>query len=164
MAARVTDRSQHLQLAFGLDPFGNGRKAERLTKPHDRVDDLAALGVARHRADETCIELQGVEGQHLKMTEAGVAGAEIVKREVGAERLQLRKRPPRQLQIFDDGAFGHLKGQSAERKSEFLRSDLVQPPSEQRVTELQRRYVHRKPDLSGPPRGRGTRLAQKPLG
>ena len=86
----ATEQQQHLGLFLGFHALGDRRQAEALPETHDCGDDLAALPPCRHRANEAAVHLQFIEGQRLKMKQAGVACAEVVEGQTAPERLELR--------------------------------------------------------------------------
>ncbi len=72
----------------GLDPFGDDRHLQPVRQRDDGLGDRAVLGLGQHVLDERAVDLQLAHRQAAQVAQAGVAGAEVVDRELHAERLQ----------------------------------------------------------------------------
>jgi hypothetical protein len=74
---------EHVGDGLVFDAFGDGSKHEAVAKAHDSRGDFSALPCVCHGTDEAGVNLEFVEGKELEVTEAGVAGSEVVEREAG---------------------------------------------------------------------------------
>ena len=63
---------------------------------------------ARHLAHEGLVDLDRVEREALQVGEGGIARAEIVERQAGAEIAQAREHLGRVFRILHHEALGHL--------------------------------------------------------
>ena len=92
--------------------LGDGRDAQALGGAHDSRDDLAADGAARQVADEAAVDLEDLHRQALQVVEGGVADAEVVQREVTAQRAQVLDKPSRLRHVGEGGGLRHLDDQA----------------------------------------------------
>src|SRR5581483_2215996 len=70
------------ELIGGLDPFGNDRQAESPSEPDDGADDLLCLTAILEIGHERPVNLELIEGEGLEIGKRGIAGAEIVHRDL----------------------------------------------------------------------------------
>ena len=82
----AVERDQRDELLLGLDAFGGDAQAERVGQTDDRRDDRGVAGIGAEAAHERTVDLHGVDREPLQVAERGVAGAEVVDRELHAER------------------------------------------------------------------------------
>src|SRR2546428_171328 len=86
-----------LQLVRSLYPLGDGLEVQdgrELDHGRGERGGLAAFG---HAVDEGLVHLQDVDGEAADVVEGRVSGAEVVDRELGAERLQLLEAADREI-------------------------------------------------------------------
>src|SRR5207248_10398333 len=83
----------------------------------DRFHDAAVLLVGTHRAHETRIDLEQVDGQSVQVAERAVSGAEVVDAELQSELPQPHQAPGRGRGILDEDALGDLQAQAARVES-----------------------------------------------
>src|SRR5580693_1422711 len=72
--------AQAAQLGFGLDAFGGNGDAEADAEADDRAHDRLCVPIGGKAAHERLIDLDLVEREASELTQAGIAGAEIVHR------------------------------------------------------------------------------------
>ncbi len=132
-----------------LDTLGHRGETEAMAKTDHRSNDLPALSVAFHRAHEAGIDLELVERQGSKMSQARVARAKIVEREAHPQSLQLTKQRRRESKIADQRAFRDFEFETIRRKTGIL-EDAVDHGRQFRVAQLQRRYVAGQRDVGRP--------------
>jgi hypothetical protein len=111
-------RPQEQLLIGGLHNFRGDLHAEPAAETDHRVNNDSGIGCLLDRMNETANDLQFVEGESAQVQQVGIANAEIVERNVRAERLQSQQGG------FDgvDMASGTLSGSSS---SSWLRSKPV---------------------------------------
>ena len=80
---------QERVLGFGLNAFGHDAHAERASQTNDRANDGEAVITVVEVTDEALVDLNFVEWEATQIAERRVASAEIVHRDMGAERLDL---------------------------------------------------------------------------
>ena len=131
-AAEVADQ---LQLVLGLDALGGGLHLEVGREGDDGADER---GVAAFRvggaADEGLVDLDLVERRPLQIAEARIAGAEIVERELHADRLQAGEHLVDMVVIAEEHAFGDLQLQPLRRQSSVSFSTVLHRGSAARAT------------------------------
>src|SRR5215469_11031827 len=98
-------------LLLGLHPLAQHREAERAAERHDRLDDHAAVRRAAERRDELLVDLELVDREAAQIAETRIARAEIVERDLDAERAQLVEPRHRVVRILDQHALGDLEHQ-----------------------------------------------------
>src|SRR6267142_1203311 len=92
--------AQELELLGGLDALGEHAQAQRVAHADDPL---------REAHDERAVDLQAVDRQAGEIRKARVAGAEVVHRDLHAERFQLAQQAQRVLAVVDQRAFGELQ-------------------------------------------------------
>ncbi len=110
LAEVAAHRHQRLQVGLALDALGDRRAAETM-REIDAVWQIAALvGVGRAVVHEAVVELELGEGQLAQARERGIAGAEIIDRDLDAAVAASwwRSRCAR-LEIAHDLVLGHLQ-------------------------------------------------------
>src|SRR6476620_7994831 len=90
LAVVTPERRQMIELRLRLDAFRDHVETQIVRQIHDGADDLGTLTLCPHLAHERPIDLQRIEGKAVHVAERGVAGPEVVDRELDAELLQLR--------------------------------------------------------------------------
>ena len=75
-------------LAFGFHAFGDHRELHAAAEGDDGAGDGGIVGIVGKAADERLVDLQDVQRQALEVAERGVAGAEVVDRQLYAETLE----------------------------------------------------------------------------
>jgi len=75
VAAHIVERGES---ALVFDSFGNHFQLAFVGQTDHRANDLLVSPGMQHAADETLVNLEGIDRQSGEIGEAGVAGAEIV--------------------------------------------------------------------------------------
>ncbi len=101
-------------------------------------------------------------GKSLQILQRGIAGSEIVERDVNPERAKLVQRRQRRVVVRDQNGFGDLELQPA-RVEPGLGEDGRDLERQRFRTELDRRDVDGDADIGRPGRGFGAGGAQYPL-
>ena len=70
-----------------LDPFGDGFNAEMARQIDQRAHEEAVVGRTRDVLNEGAVDLDDVDAEAAQAAKRGVAGAEIVHRDLRAQRL-----------------------------------------------------------------------------
>ena len=96
-----------------LDALGHGLQPEAIRERDNGADDGLVVGVAADVAHKGLIDLEAVQRQQPKHRQARVAGAEVIQRELGAERLQCRQRGARDVGIAQEHGFGDFQFKSS---------------------------------------------------
>jgi hypothetical protein len=109
IAAQV---DQHLGLLGCLDAFGDDGAAEGLRQADDPFDDRHVLLVVEHVVHERAVDLEQVQRQALQVGEGRVAGAEVVERELDAERAALLHQLAGVVDVGQRCGFEHLDDQA----------------------------------------------------
>ncbi|MHC2438586.1 hypothetical protein ACVMB0_005961 [Bradyrhizobium sp. USDA 4451] len=127
-----------------------------------RADNRGRARVAGDFLDEAAVDLDLVEREPLQILQRRVAGAEIVERDVDAERTELAERDQRGIVIGDQHRLGDLEFQPA--RVEPALGERIGNLQRQRLRpELDRRDVDRKPYMRRPGRRLDAGGAQHPL-
>src|SRR4029079_3830169 len=101
--------AQEIQLGGGLNALGEHAQAERVRHRDDRLRDrcVAPAGGGAHH--ERAVDLQAIDRQPGQITQARVPRAEVVDRDLHAERLELFQDCDRTVPILDQHALGQLE-------------------------------------------------------
>src|SRR5579862_230284 len=99
---------EEAQLLVGLDAFGDHRQAEALAEAEHGAHDRGRLLVRMDLLDERAVDLDPVERKGAQVRKRRVAGAEIVHRDLDAERLDLTQRRQRAVEVAHQRRFGDL--------------------------------------------------------
>ena len=98
LAGVAAELAQVGELGLVLDALGDRPQPERAAELDERLDQRVRLVRAGGGGDERAVDLQRVDRQLLQVGERGVAGAEVVDRDVQAvgraARAAARRRPP----------------------------------------------------------------------
>ena len=149
-------------LLQGLDAF-RGRDHVAVGGDADhRADDRGRGGIAGHFLDEAAVDLDLVEREALQILQRGIAGSEIVERDVNAERAELVQRHQRRVVIGDQHRFGDLEFEPA-RVEPGLGQCGCDLQRQRFRLELDRRDVDGDADMGRPGGGFGAGGAQHPL-
>ena len=100
--------ARQLQHRLGLDALGDHERAALAGEGHDREHHGARPAVLDRRGDDGAVDLDEVDGQRAQHLEARVAGADVVERELEAERAQPRGLRDQDL-LAGVGALGDLE-------------------------------------------------------
>ena len=134
-----TEARERGELLRGLDAFGDDVELERPSHARDRLDEHAgAAVVGAQRLDEAAVDLQRVEREVLEVAERRVAGAEVVDRDVHADRAEpgrARRRRSRTRRTSADSVSSRHRrsgrsrscGESLERRRATSRLELRRP-------------------------------------
>src|SRR6267143_263906 len=79
---------QHRRRGLVLYPFGDDRQPEAMAEVDRGADDGGAVAVGRHVEDEGLIDLDFAHREPLEVGERGVAGAEVVDRDLDPGLMQ----------------------------------------------------------------------------
>ena len=101
------------ELLLGLDALGGDLEAERVGHGHDRGDERGVVGVGAEPVDERSVDLHGVDREPLEVAERRVAGAEVVDRQVDAERLEVGEGLLEVVDVLHEHALGQLEAEVA---------------------------------------------------
>ncbi len=109
--------ADQIELIGGLNALGRGGHAEAAAKADDRPDDRDAVGLRGDILHERAIDLDLVEGKGAQVAEAGIAGAEIVKRNADTNAAKTMKRGERRVVAGEQRRLGHLQFESPGRET-----------------------------------------------
>src|SRR5215472_18588325 len=96
-------------LGFLLDPFGHGAEAEALRQADHGAHDLHAARLGQHAVDEGAVDLQLVDAELVQISEARIAGPEIIDGELDPASFELRDPVPRPGVVVHQHAFRQLQ-------------------------------------------------------
>jgi len=108
-------KPQQNALVLGFDALDKHRQTKRAAKRHHRLDDHVAILGAAERGHEALVDLDLVEPQPLQVTEIGITGPEIIKRDAHAELVQILDALDYFVRAIDEHAFGDLQHQPPRR-------------------------------------------------
>ena len=157
---------QLLELIGSLDALGDRAEVEDAGELDDRGGERGLLAAFRHAVDEGLVDLQDVDGEAADVVQRGVAGSEVVDRELDAEVLQLGEALVRQDHVLHHHALGDLEHEAlgSEPGLEEHARDLLDDLG---ALELSGREVHRhvqRPRLRVRPAGASSRRGRPPRG
>src|SRR6266850_4136876 len=81
--------AQELALLDRLDPFGDDFQPQTMAERDDALGDRHVVRIVGYVLDERAVDLDAVDREALQVSQRGVAGAEVVDREVDPHRLEL---------------------------------------------------------------------------
>ena len=149
-------------LVFGLDAFGEDRNLQAVTEPDNRADDRHRVVIVFQIGNEGAIDLDLVEGEGVQIGQRRIAGAEVVQRNLHAERLEPAQDRHRAGEVVDQHALGYFQLQPR-RRQPGLQQDGVNETRQIAVMELDRRNIDRDDQRFGPARRLAAGLAQRPF-
>jgi len=127
--------SEELLLFGVLHPFGDHRQLQAVGEGDDGAGDGGVVVVVGQAGDERLVDLQDVDGQALEVAERGVAGAEVVDRQLQAELLErLEDRQGFLLAVHHEG-FGDFQLQAL-RAQCGAAQQLADPSDQLRLAQL----------------------------
>src|SRR6185369_2890886 len=88
MAAEI---AQLFDLGYALDALGERRHAQIASQVDNGPHDVQMLFGIRHGHDEGAVDLEFVDRQADQMAERGIAGTEVVERQLETETAQLEQ-------------------------------------------------------------------------
>ena len=100
---------QQGQVRFSLHPLRNHSQAQRMSHGNDRRGDRRVIGVNGDLPDEGPVDLERVQREVLQVAEGGVAGSEIVHRQVETHGPECVQRLGAFLVVVDQDALGELE-------------------------------------------------------
>ena len=109
MHRRAAEPAQDLRLLLGFHALDDARQLQVPAQVDDRLDDVAAGGQRLDILDEAAVDLDLVEGQAMDVAQAGVAGAEVVKRDVRPQRFERLQAFATLVEIAHQGGFGDFE-------------------------------------------------------
>ena len=134
--------AQEQVLLGGLHAFRRHLHAEAAAEADHGVHDRRGVGGLLDREHEAAVDLELVEREAAQIEQARIAGAEIVERELHAERLQPPHRGLGAFDVAEQRAFGEFELEPR-RIEAGLRQDALDHADEIELAELQRRDVDR---------------------
>ena len=108
---RAAERRQRPGKFGCLDPFGSNLHLQRLGNAQNGAYDGNTVGIAQHIGDETPVDLQHVDRQHLQAGEVRKPRAKIIHRHLRVASLERVQRSASANGIADDHAFGQFQRQ-----------------------------------------------------
>ena len=96
-----------------LDTLRDGGKTEPVGETHEVAQEHLVVVVLAEIADEGAVDLDGVDGERLKVAQRGEAGAEIVERDAAAEIAQRADETRRFLDVVQRRRLGDLDHEPA---------------------------------------------------
>ena len=130
--------SQHAQLRGRLDPLGYHVQPEAVGHRHNGAYDCRIDGIHVHVAHESAVDLEHVDRQATQIAQAGVAGSEVVDRDIDAELAQSLQVFYALCEVIDQRAFRQLEHEPVRRHRGLLQH------SPQRVAELALPQLYRR--------------------
>ena len=82
---------KEFELFLCFDAFGNHTLLEVLAHINYGAHDWSVIWITSDSVDEGLVDLQDINGKLLKIAEAGIAGAEVIYREMNPHYLELLK-------------------------------------------------------------------------
>src|SRR6056297_2952294 len=142
LAQRAAQRQKGVALLGKLDPLGDhGGAGGRSDREHGR-DDVTAVRIVGQALHERAIDLDVVERVVLQVRQRGVAGSEVVQRELDAQRVQGVQAVAETGALVDEDALGDLEREAA-RRNAVARQDRFDVRHEVAVGQLLYADVHR---------------------
>ena len=99
-----------------LDPLGDALHPEVVRQLDDRLQDRDVGRMRAGALDEGAVDLQRIGRQVAQVAEGRVAGAEVVERDLRAQRLRPVDEAPRVLQVVQRHALGDFQAQQRRRQ------------------------------------------------
>jgi hypothetical protein len=96
-----------------FDALGNHPLLEVLAHINYGGDNGRIIRVARNLLDKGLVNLQDIDGKLLEISEAGIAGAEVIHRKVYAQPFEILQYGRRGFGIVHKDAFGELEVETA---------------------------------------------------
>jgi hypothetical protein len=93
------------ELFLRFDALGNHALLEVLAHINYGAHDGRVIGIGGYLADKGLVNFQNINGELAKITEAGIAGAEVIYGEVYAHRLESLKCGTSGFSISHENAF-----------------------------------------------------------
>ena len=151
---------QELRVSLGLDALGHRLQPEAFRqvdqRPHEQLVVLALVQVLH----ELAVDLDAVDVEHLQVAERGVAGAEVVERQLGADLAQHAAQPHGLLDVLHRRRLGDLDGEpggdllvgadAAHQLADGARIDRGQARHVHRQVQVRRRAQFGQRHLHGP--------------
>ena len=122
-------------------------------------DGLAVRIVPAHAADEGLVDLQGADREALEVSQRGVAGTEVVHRQLEAEVAQARAHAEDPLGVRHDHALGDLQLERVGLEVGAPVDESAQVGRQVRVDQIPHREVHRDGHVEAVSRKIGTQCA-----
>src|SRR5258707_5339113 len=95
--------------SWRLNAFSDQLQAEGLSQYDDGANDGQVAGVGVQVADEPGVDLEGIDRKRFQVREDGVAGAEVVDRDLDPHLLQLRKGSASGFDVANHSTLGDLQ-------------------------------------------------------
>jgi serine/threonine-protein kinase len=138
---------EEIELLLRLDALGDHVEAEVLAHLDDRAHECRVLARDVRVAHEGLVDLERADRELLQRRERGIAGAEVVDREVQAHRAQLFEKPDHSAGLGHEGGLGDLELEVGRSDPGVVEHGAV-AGEEFRLAELLERKVDR--DAAGP--------------
>src|SRR5208337_4183902 len=151
-----------VELIEALDAFGRRAKTEASSQADGGSHDRSAFGVFEHFPNERLIDLDLVELERAKVTQAGIPGPEIVQRNPRAELAQPAEDEHVLCAVSQDDAFSDFELETLGQQSG--RAERPEDDSDKvRASELNWREIDRDAQFARPSRGVGAGPTQGPF-
>src|SRR5579859_7482048 len=124
---RAALAAQHVELLGGLDAFRGRDHTEAPPQARDGPNDRERIVARRKLAHERAIDLDLVEREAAQIAQRGIAGAEIVERDLDAELAQLEQHLARRLAALQQHGFGDLELEPPRRQAGLHESRFHAP-------------------------------------
>ena len=118
---------QQGQLAFSFNALGHHLHAQAVGHVDEGAGDAHVLRRCGHLVHERPVDLQHVDGQLAQVAQVGVAGAEVVQRNLDADGSQLGQRARHMFQVVQQHALRHLQAQTVRVHAGFQQDGLNAP-------------------------------------
>ena len=106
---------QHQDMFDAFHPFGHHLVTECLGQADHPLNNAHIAGIIEHVAHKAAVDLHLVDRQLLEVHQAGVAGTEVIQRELHAVGLEAGKELAHRLHILQCGGLHQFDHQQAGR-------------------------------------------------
>jgi hypothetical protein len=117
---RAAQPSEQALLLLGLDALGHDVETELARHREHRPHDRGVVRARGHGTGERRIELQPVDRQPTEVVQRRAAAAEVVDRDLHADRAEHDELGERPLEVTLIGRFAHLEAEAASGQPEPL--------------------------------------------
>src|ERR1700683_571002 len=110
---------EECELLLCFDALGNHALFKVLAHINYGADDWRVVGIGGNPVDKGLVNFQNINGKLLKITKAGIAGAEVIHYKAHPHRLELSKYGSRGFRVLHQNAFGELEIEMARIQASF---------------------------------------------